>query len=529
MKSGSTDGQYSSVIRVLAVVVIAFMAVSAFASIPAEQTDADGKTVTVNSWDEFKDAVDAAENGETIVLGSDIEADDDDDVVIEGVSDLTIDLAGHTLRRGLGGPLQEKNNQLKVCGGSVVTFKNGTLKGGCVDNGGGLYIKEGSNVTLIDVNIDDPYVSDEGGGIFIKDSTLTIKGGEMTSCYSENDGAFLRATDSSTVTLDGVKIIENESGGDGGAIAADDGTMLTITNCEIRQGHSSGDGGAIDLDGAGDVVMTGCTFLSNRASGKGGAICTADGEGTLTIKGCTFTNNRSGKDYDWDDGGAIFIDGGKVVIGLDADKGCVFTGNYCYCNGGAVRVCSGDVEVKGAVFDSNYTFEEKGEGGAFYLEDCSVLLEDCTITKNKGAEGVGGIYIDSDVKIKMQGRMVVKDNEHGSDKEGFLGVSNVYIEGKNVIECGTFTDGTEIGIELEKKDRVFTRGYSDANPGKDPSSFFKAEDGYYVALDPDSKEAKLYKGSGGDMSGDNNVWVIAGVAAVIVAIIAAILYVRYKR
>ncbi|MBQ9690445.1 MAG: hypothetical protein IJV47_07565, partial [Candidatus Methanomethylophilaceae archaeon] len=95
MKSGSTDGQYSSVIRVLAVVAIAFMAVSAFASIPAEQTDADGKTVTVNSWDEFKDAVDAAGNGDTIVLGSDIKADDHDDVVIEDVSDLTIDLAGH--------------------------------------------------------------------------------------------------------------------------------------------------------------------------------------------------------------------------------------------------------------------------------------------------------------------------------------------------------------------------------------------------------------------------------------------------
>ena len=79
MKSGSTDGQYSSVIRVLAVVAIAFMAVSAFASIPAEQTDADGKTVTVNSWDEFKDAVDAAGTGDTIVLGSDIKADDHDD------------------------------------------------------------------------------------------------------------------------------------------------------------------------------------------------------------------------------------------------------------------------------------------------------------------------------------------------------------------------------------------------------------------------------------------------------------------
>ncbi|MBR2093113.1 MAG: hypothetical protein IJ904_03605, partial [Candidatus Methanomethylophilaceae archaeon] len=206
MKSGSTDGQYSSVIRVLAVVAIAFMAVSAFASIPAEQTDADGKTVTVNSWDEFKDAVDAAGNGDTIVLGSDIKADDHDDVVIEDVSDLTIDLVGHVLDKGPGGRGYEETGQLKVCGGAVVTFKNGTLRGGGVDNGGGIYIKEGSNVTLIDVNIDDPYASDEGGGIFIKDSILTMKGGEVTSCDSENDGSFLRATDSSTVTLDGVKI-----------------------------------------------------------------------------------------------------------------------------------------------------------------------------------------------------------------------------------------------------------------------------------------------------------------------------------
>ena len=520
-----TNECHSSRTKLLAVVIVAVMALSALALFPGEQSDADGKTVTVNTWGELEEELKHLEDGETIILGADIKMDKDDGITIGDVRNLTIDLGGHVLERGPGGRGYAETGQIKFESGAVATVKNGTLKGGCYDNGAGLYIKDGCSITLENVNITGSYASEEGGGIFIKGSTLAIKGGEISKCDAEDDGGFLRATDSSTVTIENVKFNENDSNENGGAISADDGTTLTITNCEFKNSFSDDDGGAIYIEETGSVDIVGCKFISNKGCGRGGAVC-IDSTGTVNIKGCTFESNQCGSDYDWDDGGAIYIEDSKVIIGPNGDAGCIFTGNKALVNGGAIRIYGGDVEIRGTEFGSNFA---TGSGGAVYVtDDGKLLLEDCKISKNKAEGNYGGILIGDDANVKMQGSVYILENEWGSDMKGFLGVSNVFIEGSNLIECGTFKDGTQIGIDLEKKDRVFTKGYQSSNPDKDPTAFFKTEDGYYVAQDPDSKEVRFYGGTSGDMS-DNTIWIVVGIIAAIAVLGIAVYFVRFRK
>ncbi len=517
---------HSSRTRFLAVLIIAVMAFSVLALLPEEQSDAVSKNVTVYSWDELEEELKHLEDEEVIMFGQDIELGNDDDITIEGVKNLTIDMFNHVLKRGIGGRGYEETGQIKFEGGAVVRIINGTLNGGCYDNGAGLYIKGGSSVTIENVNFSNSYASDEGGCIFIKESsTLVMKNGEISKCVAEDDGGFIRALDSSNIVLENVKFIEGTAREKGGAINAEDGTTMTITNCEFQDNFSSDDGGAICLENTGQVDIIGCTFFRNTSYGSGGALC-IDETGTVNIKGCTFRYNKVHLGDDWLDGGGIFIEDSKVFIGPNGDTGCLFIKNSATTNGGAIRICGGDVEIRGAEISENYTY---GSGGAIYVtDDANLLLEDCKISKNKAEDGIGGVLIGDDADVKMQGSMYVMENEKGSDTKGFLGVANVFIKGKNAIECGAFKDGTEIGIDLEKKDRVFTKGYQNSNPDKDPAAFFKAVDGYYVAQDPDSKEVRFYGGSSGDMS-DNTIWIVVGIIAAIAVIGIAVYFVRSRK
>ena len=517
---------HSSRTRFLAVLIIAVMAFSVLALLPEEQSDAVSKNVTVNNWGELKEELKHLEDDEVIMFGQDIELGNDDDITIGGVKNLTIDMFNHVLKRDIGGRGHEETGQIKFEDGAVVRIINGTVYGGCYDNGAGLYIKGGSSVTLENVNFKNSYASDEGGCIFIKESsTLVMKNGEISKCVAEDDGGFIRALDSSNIVLENVKFIEGTAREKGGAINAEDGTTMTITNCEFQDNFSSDDGGAICLEKTGQVDIIGCTFFRNISYGCGGALCIDNAE-SVNIKGCTIKYNKVQMGDDWIDGGGVFITNSKVIIGPNGDTGCLFTENSASVNGGAIRIHGGDVEIRGAEISENFTYES---GGAIYVdEDANLLLEDCKISKNKSEDGIGGILIEDDANVKMQGSMYIMENEKGSDMKGFLGVTNVYIEGKNTIECGTFKDGTEIGIDLEKKDRVFTKGYQASNPDKDPAAFFKTTDGYYVAQDPDSKEVKFYGGSSGDMS-DNTIWIVVGIIAAIAVIGIAVYFVRSRK
>lgn len=161
-----------------------------------------------------------------------------------------------------------------------------------------------------------------------------------------------------------------------------------------------------------------------------------------------------------------------------------------------------------------------------------MYLEFCTFIGNKAKTNGGGIVIedDDDISLFMNGLVVIKDNKIATNEETFSD-SNLVIRSDLRINCGILTYDSEIWIALDGGERVFTSNFSTNNPGKDPALFFKSTDtNCYVAADPDSKEARLYGGSAGDMSDDNTI-IIAIVAAVIVAlvVVGGIVYFRTRK
>ena len=101
-------------------------------------------------------------------------------------------------------------------------------------------------------------------------------------------------------------------------------------------------------------------------------------------------------------------------------------------------------------------------GGIYVSEGCELTIKGGTITGNTATREGGGIYVaGSESNINMQGNPVVRDNT-GDD---------LYLAKNQLINVtGAFTEGAYIGVNPEKKQRVFTSGYGTYNSTAPTSS-----------------------------------------------------------
>ncbi|CAN0052920.1 unnamed protein product, partial [Choristocarpus tenellus] len=165
------------------------------------------------------------------------------------------------------------------------------------------------------------------------------------------------------------------------------------------------------------ITVTGSTFLSNIAMSKGGAIVAHGPSTSLRVHNCTFSGNKAfglGPDIQAGAGGSIYA-GRDVVVHVSQSH---FEAGVAVYGGGALFLCGGRIDdstftrneantafgavVSGAfpeevgpcpalqvtrcLFDSNEAV--LGNGGAIAVVESSFLLENSSITNNKG----GGVY-----------------------------------------------------------------------------------------------------------------------------------------
>lgn len=142
------------------------------------------------------------------------------------------------------------------------------------DNGGGLRIENGANVTLIaGAIISANEATKNGGGIWNSGSTLTINSGAIIEGNKANQhgGGIYNCADA-ILTLNGGTIQENEAAQYGGGVynahtfTMNDGT---ITNNTAQSGAGVNAAGA---ESAGIFTMNGGTISANKASDKGGGV-----------------------------------------------------------------------------------------------------------------------------------------------------------------------------------------------------------------------------------------------------------------
>ena len=235
-------------------------------------------------------------------------------IYVPGKTRITMNLNGHTIDRGLG-----ENNELD---GEVIWVNNkadliindGTITGGNSDTGaGGLYITNGSTVTLNNVNvIKNTADGDYGGGIGLHDgSTLIMKGGSISGNKNNSlteyaAGVYL---DSSTATFEGVTFSDNQNtyyASEGTVIYANDHSKVTMNQCEVIDNGTKNDAlgtkGQVSLivaDWYSELTITETNFRGNgyaaseHSSASTNCLINISSHAHAYINKCTFTNNSA--------------------------------------------------------------------------------------------------------------------------------------------------------------------------------------------------------------------------------------------
>ena len=248
------------------------------------------------------------------------------------------------------------------------TFSGNTATGPAANDGGGALFNNGGDLTLTDATVSGNSAtgdSGSGGGLLSIDGTITITGTTFTANAASRAGGAIEAIDGT------VLIASSTFGGD----TADLGNTT---------GPNPGNGGALHISGTANTTATFTTVQNNVAAQEGGGFWNQAGAiMTIGLASNFADNTANGPDLD-DGGGAIFNNGGQVIIdgtippNVDAAE-LTITGNSAVGaagSGGAIlTVSGGTVSVTATSFIGN---SASRAGGA--IEDQSGLIDGVALT-----------------------------------------------------------------------------------------------------------------------------------------------------
>ena len=265
---------------------------------------------TINSWSALQTAIRDADNGTTIELGANISTQGlAQSILIPENKEITLDLKGYTLNRGLS-IVMAGGSAILLLKGAKLTItdtsqsKAGKITGGRSMEGGGVYLYEGSTLTLEGGTISGNSARNDGGGVCVSQgATLNLNGGTICDNKAGSDGGGVSATEmgggiyvSSTgsIQLKGATICDNTSDGTGGGLNVHlkDATGNYIEDCTISKNTADEDGGGLRLDKSGMVLeVTNTNIKDNTASENGGGIYLR--QGTIKITGGEISGNTA--------------------------------------------------------------------------------------------------------------------------------------------------------------------------------------------------------------------------------------------
>lgn len=281
----------------------------------------------------------------TVTLSTNITAGDEEKgITIDSGKNVTLDLCGHTLSRGLNQSVPP-GFVIKVSSGATLTIKDssgkndGKITGGHSDNGGGI-VNEGT-LNIESGQICENVASDNGGGIFNK-GTLNISGGIIQSNVCR-DGGGIYNEQSGVVTLSKNALITfNKTSDNGGGGITNNGTMTVCDDAQISMNYANTNGGGIDNNGT--LTVRGGKITCNNATKAGSGIHNRE---TLNMQGKPFVQDNIGDD-----------------ISLDADKVITVTG--AFTSDAQIGVTS---PVEKAVITKNYSKFNSNPPKDYFLEN----------------------------------------------------------------------------------------------------------------------------------------------------------------
>ena len=274
-------------------------------------------------------------------------------------------IAGNVTISGVG------QTRLFFVDGTDVELRGLSLQFGAADQGGAVYVGQGSSLTAQNLSFWHNSSVSNGGAIF-------------------NDGGSLEIFHSN--------FLENQAGTNGGAIASQDGT--TAVSRSFFNGNLAGeDGGSVSQE-SGILRVGRSTFVDNQSSTTGGAIVTGD-SATGVILDSTFRENSSVS------GGAIALDGSRLNLASEEGGRTVFRENSATENGGAVAVSSGVLDLNDRVFFVENTSGE--QGAAIFASESRLELNDGRFIENYSSGDGGAVFATLNSRVAFDNAVFAKN------------------------------------------------------------------------------------------------------------------------
>jgi|GEM_PF-392566 len=287
-----------------------------------------------------------------------------------------ITLTGTQLNGNQTGAAPGNGGALHVTGVGPVSATDVTVIGNCAAaEGGGFWNNQGlmtiADSTFLLNDGQGASASNGGGGLFNNGGTLdvdnTLIASNVASGASGSGGGLLSV--GGTVTLDMVQILTNTANRAGGGIEVIDGN-LSITDSVLNENVAGpagsaapGNGGGIHVSGmnGGLVTVTRTDVKRNFAAREGGGLWSQAGSTMIVEDGTCLKGNLAAGPAANDGGGALFNNGGILIIDGSANP---------------ILICS------------NAATGAAGQGGGLLSVGGTVTIDDATLSDNT-ASGPG--------------------------------------------------------------------------------------------------------------------------------------------
>ena len=339
--------------------------------------------------------------------------------VVTGETSLTNVVAtGNRTIGGAGGPGNGGFFHITMAGRTTVS--GGRYTGNfAAEEGGALWNSSDGTMAVSDAvfqnNVAAGADADQGGGAIFDDGGRTaIVGGAFlanrATGASGSGGALLSAGRLDVRTS---RLLSNVARRAGGAVEFIGSQLFSLGNFyqSNRVGPAPGNGGAIHV-GAGNSLIDRDTYDRNAASQEGGAVWNNAGS-TMEIRDTTFRFNAAFGDDADTGGGALFNNGGTLVVSGGAVVGNVATGSSG--SGGGLLSTDGDVTLQGTTFVRN---RANRAGGAIEVIDGNLFLADAVLGGSQGNGNIagsplanpgngGGIHVSGRASTTIDGGLIV--------------------------------------------------------------------------------------------------------------------------
>lgn len=391
-------------------------------SVPKVETEVaqivkDGEVVG-SPYDSLQEAMDAARamlaEDPTQKLTVQLLANTNSSTQISQDTNVTLDLAGHTIT-GIGGkPALTVESDVAIIGG-------GTISGTATD-GGALLLRNNANVTMTDTTITNSRAAYRGGAVCVDSgSSFTLgQGSTITGCQAGRGGAVYVIDGSFAQTDDAVitncSVFENaafSACGYGGAVYVAKG-IYTLQNGSVTNNSATQNGIIYIANNSGaEFTMTKGEISGNTC--KNGTIYQAGG--TMTLAGGSITDNTC-----TESGGGVYQNGGSSLLlgNTHASQDVVISGNKAV-NGAGWYINGGNCLMRGGNITGNKATKR---GGGVCQSNGTLTVNGGDITTNNAPEGGGLCH--SGGTFNFQGGGLYGNIATGDD-----GGNDVYSTSKN--------------------------------------------------------------------------------------------------